>query len=135
MAKFQKGRSGNPAGRPAGTSKPDTLRQSLGAHVPAVIDAVVQKAKKGDMAAAKLILDRTVPAVKPRELRIAIELPEAGSLVERGDAVINAIASGTLLPGQGKDLLAALTAQARLIESTELLDRIAAIEAAQKAKK
>jgi len=135
MAKFQKGKSGNPAGRPAGTSKPDTLRQSLGTHVPAVIDAVVQKAKKGDMAAAKIILDRTVPTLKPREMRIAIELPEAGSLVERGDAVINAIASGTLLPGQGKDLLAALTAQARLIESTELLDRIAAIEAAQKAKK
>ncbi len=59
-------------------------------------------------------------------------LPEDSSLTAKGEAVLLAISRGELAPDQGAKLLQTLTGQARLVETTELTARIAALESTVK---
>ena len=95
---WKKGQSGNPAGRPKGTAKVAKLRSLIEADMPEIIAKVVELAKEGDMSAAKLLVDRAVPALKPVE-QLRVTLP-GGSLVERGEAVLNAMQAGEIAPGE-----------------------------------
>ena len=68
MPKWQKGQSGNPAGRAPGSHNPSTvLRLAIAEQVPAIIDTLVEAAKAGDVSAAKLLLSRVLPPLKPNE--------------------------------------------------------------------
>ncbi len=58
---FQKGQSGNPAGKPKGARHKTTLMQD---DAERIVNAVITAACNGDMTAAKIILDRICP---PRE--------------------------------------------------------------------
>jgi hypothetical protein len=92
---WKKGESGNVLGRPPGTGEVASLRAALAQHLPDVISALVEAAKKGDTAAAKLILERTIPALRPEELPVCLD-GVSGSRAEMVSAVIDAIASGKL---------------------------------------
>ncbi len=78
MARFQKGLSGNPRGRPRGTSKTEKLRHAIEAHVPEIIAAMVEKAREGDTAAAKLLIDRVVPTLRPTDQPAPVALAQGG---------------------------------------------------------
>ena len=70
---------------------------------------------------------RMVPAIKAREENIP--LPEfTGTLTERGDACLNALAQGRITSSETANLLSALASQAKLTEVDELERRIAALE-------
>jgi len=127
MAKWQKGQSGNPRGRPKGGTNFVTLRKAIAGDVPEIIDAMVAAAKLGDVQAAKLLLDRVLPSLKPVEQ--AVSLPLGGSPAEAGRAVLEALGAAQLTPEQGAKLLAGLGALARVIEVDELEKRIEALEA------
>ena len=81
---FQKGQSGNPAGRPRGSrNKMTVLMQNLlEGEAEAITRKVIDMAKEGDMAAIRVCMDRLVPA--RRSGAIACELPP---LETRGGAV------------------------------------------------
>lgn len=51
-----------------------------------------------------------------------------GTLSDKGEAIVTAMASGEISPGQAAEFLGALASQARLIEATELEQRITALE-------
>lgn len=126
--KWKAGQSGNPRGRTPGKGEPARLRESIAAHVPAIIASLVESAKAGDAQAARLLLERVLPALKPVEAAAKIAMPTAGSLTEQGQVVIAAVAGGALAPGQGAALLAGLGTLARIVEVDELMRRIEALE-------
>ena len=120
--------SAPPKGRAPGKGEPARLRASIAEHVPAIIAALVVSATAGDAQAARLLLERVLPALKPVEVAAKIAMPAAGSLTEQGEAIVAAVAGGTLAPGQGAALLAGLGSLARIVEIDELERRILALE-------
>jgi Family of unknown function (DUF5681) len=125
--RWKRGESGNPKGRTPGSGTTGKLRTAIEAHVPDIIDKLVESAKAGDIGAARLLIERVLPPVRATEEVAPIEIPE-GTLSEQGRAIVMATAAGELAPGQGAQLLAGLGSLAKLIETDELEARIAALE-------
>ena len=125
--RFKPGASGNPKGRPAGSGHIAKLRDGIAEHVPGIIQKMVEKALEGDSTAARLLLERAIPAFKPAEQPEPLAIPGT-TLTEQGQAVIAAVAAGELAPAQAGVLLAALGNLAKLTEADELEKRVAALE-------
>ncbi len=128
--RWKPGESGNPKGKKPGSGELQRLRASVATDVPEILAGLVAAAKGGDAQAAKLILERVFPAVKPVEQTQEIDLPEGGTLTAQGRAVLTAVAGGELAPGQGAQLLAAIGTLAKVSEIDELTQRIEKLEAA-----
>ncbi|MEI6270586.1 MAG: DUF5681 domain-containing protein [Methylococcaceae bacterium] len=124
--KFKPGQSGNPKGRPKNKTPATLLRKSIIDDMPDIILKLVEQAKEGDTAAAKILLDRCVPSLKPQAM--AINLPVNGTLAEQGGEIIRATLSGQIPPDIGAQLITALANQGRLIELQELTERIENLE-------
>lgn len=124
---WKPGQSGNPAGRKPGTSDVQKLRAAIADKVPGILDAMLVQALSGDVAAARLLLERSIPPLKAVEPPQPLTLPD-GSLTEQGRAVLASVAAGELAPGQGAALVGAIGALARVAEIDELAARVAALE-------
>lgn len=127
---WKPGQSGNPNGRPPGSSEVGRLRAAISEHLPAIIAQLVEKACGGDTQAARLLLERVLPPVKAIEATVMLELAPDASLTDQGEAIMRAVATGTLAPGQAGALLAGLGSIARLKEVEELTKRLEALEKA-----
>ena len=128
-SQFIKGQSGNPAGRPKGSGISAKLRQAIEGEAEAIIKAMIEQAKAGDMQAAKALLDRVLPALKPESQ--AIHLPElvaADTMAEKARAAIDAAGAGAVSPSAASDLVAAIAGLARVVEVTELQQRLDELE-------
>ena len=124
--KFKAGISGNPKGRPKDRTPATLLRKSIIDDMPEIILKLVEQAKNGDTAAAKILLDRCCPSLKPQAMNI--NLPVNGTLAEQGGEVIKATLSGHIPPDIGAQLITALASQGKLIELQELTERIENLE-------
>lgn len=127
---WKPGESGNPKGRAPGTGEVARLRQSIAVHLPAIITQLVNKAKDGDPQAARLLLERVLPALKPVEQPVTLNLPDDGALTAKASAVLTAAAAGVLAPSQAAQLIAALGTLAKITEIDELERRIEKLEEA-----
>lgn len=126
--RYRKGRSGNPKGRPRGIQdKRVALRALLEPHAPRLIDIVVKKALKGDMTAARILMDRMIPPVKARDEPVEIT-GLTGSVTDQARTVVEAVGAGRVTPDQAASLMSAISAQARIFEVDELARRVKAIE-------
>ena len=126
---FIKGQSGNPQGRPKGSGLSAQLRAAIEQDAPSIIKTMIEQAKAGDMQAAKALLDRVLPALKPESQ--AIHLPElvaAGTMAEKARAAIDAAGAGAVSPSAASDLVAAIAGLARVVETTELQQRLDELE-------
>ena len=86
----------------------------------------------GDLAAAKILLDRTAPI--PKQSSATVHIPDLGSestFVEKAGAILGSVASGNCPADVGAVLMQSVTALAKVIEVDELERRIAALEAPQ----
>ena len=126
--RWKKGESGNPKGRTPGVGAIAKVRAEIAKHVPEIVAKLVERAREGDSAAARLLLERAVPPIKPIELPAPIALPDGSTLTEQGRAVLSAAGLGDITPGQAAQLLASLSALAKLIETDELAARITRLE-------
>ena len=126
MAKFEKGMSGNPRGRPPGVANQYALRTQIAADLPAIIEVLKAKALEGDTTAARVLLDRSLSPLKATDDPVRVSLGETPA--DSARLVLEAVGRGELTPDQGGQLLGALAAQARIIETSELLSRIERLE-------
>ena len=122
---WKPGQSGNPAGKRPGTGKIDKLRAALTKELPEVLEALIAQAKAGDTGAIKLVLERTVPALRPVDAVAPLNLPVDGGLADQGRAVL---AAGHLPANQATGILQGLGNLAKLVELDELDKRVAALE-------
>lgn len=122
------GQSGNPKGRTPGSGEIGRLRAAISESLPEIIQNLVVKAKEGDMQAARLLLERTLPPMKATEGMISLELPKGAGLSEQGAAIVQAVANGTIAPSQGAAMLTGLSSFGKLKEFDELEARITALE-------
>ena len=130
--KFAKGNKASP-GRTPGRSKVAELREKLAQDVDAVIGIVREQALAGDPQAIRILLDRVLPSLRPVELPTPLDLPE-GNLAHQAHAVVQAVADGVIAPSQAAQIITALGGVAKILETTDLLDRITKLEEKQNAK-
>lgn len=105
------------------------LRASIAGQVPEILDKLGQLAKAGDVQAAKLLLERVVPPIKPMELPVILS-PTEGGWAGQARQTFAAAANGEVAPGQAVALINALAAVARVAETEELEKRIERLELA-----
>ena len=125
---FKPGQSGNPAGRRPGTSQAAKLRKAIEGDIPAIIETLTKAAKAGDVAAARLLLDKALPNLKPVAVTEPVPDLSGGTLSEQGAAVLAGVAAGNVAPEQAQALLAGLAALGKIIETDEITRRIEALE-------
>jgi hypothetical protein len=90
----------------------------------------VDMALDGDSVALRLCLDRLCPPARERAIDADVELPEltADNLPRAVATIVEAVAGGHLLPGEGQALIGMLEGLRKSIELAELEKRIAALE-------
>jgi hypothetical protein len=131
--RWKPGQSGNPKGRPRGAGEIARLRARIAEAMPGILAVLTEKAQAGDVQAAKLLLERTLPAIRPVELSEAVPL-EGETLTDQGRAVLRLLAAGEIGPMQAAALLGAIGQLARVAELDELTRRIEALERGQTAR-
>jgi hypothetical protein len=130
---FQKGQSGNPAGRPRGArNKLTVLADSLfEADATDLIKKLIEVAKSGDVAALRLCIDRI--CAPQRERPVAIELPPmttpADAVAAMG-TILQAFGVGDLGPQEAAGLANVVGSFSQTITTAQLEQRLEQIEKA-----
>lgn len=129
--RFKCGQSGNPAGRPQGSRHKTTLavQEMLDGEAEVLTRKCLEMATKGDLTALRLCLDRIIPIVKDRPVKLDLPDTSAGeSLDSAGEAILRATASGQLTPSEGVQLANILKERRLALEAAEFDQRLSVLE-------
>lgn len=131
--RFQKGQSGNPAGRVPGSRNKATLirEAALTERAVGLLKGLMDKAEAGDMQATRVVLRRVLPDAGP-----GIDLPPTDSprrIALALGAVAEATASGEITPAQANALTRTLELQLQAQQAADVQERHAATEIMQAA--
>jgi len=132
---FEPGQSGNPAGRPKGSRNKATLAVEvlLDGEAEEITRKAIELAKKGDLAAIRLCLDRIAPPRKDRPVPFALPaLVKAEDAANGFAAIVAAVASGQLTPSEAGELSKVVDTYARALLATDLEARVTALERERK---
>ena len=132
--RFKPGESGNPKGRPAGSKNAALVAlDALGTDAAQdLLQTVIDKAKGGDMMAARILLDRVWPARKGRAVTFTMPKVESAADVAKAlSGVLDAVAGGLLSIEEGQGLASILEAQRKTLELTEIEERLTVLERQQ----
>lgn len=124
----------NKAGRPKGSRNRRTLaREALQAAFPdgeqGFWSAVATQAAEGDLQAAAMIADRLYPKLKPTSEPLTLSEPLDGTPAEVARSIMRMAGAGELTTDQARELLAALADVCKIVETSELEERITKLEA------
>ncbi len=127
---FQPGRSGNPGGRPRGafSNRTNPLRRLLAREGLPVLRKVIALAKAGDMAAARIVIDRLLP----RERLVVLSLPkitDAASATQALAQLLDHAAKGELTSTEASNLSALAKSFIEIDAVAQLKEQVAALEA------
>lgn len=118
---FQKGNPGRPKG--SKNKKLELLRSNDQKLQKKVLDMAMD----GDATALRIIADRLWPRLRAQASPVFIDAP-SDNIAEQGRKIIDAALCGEVTADVLRDLLMALYAHGRLIELTELEQRLDALE-------
>ena len=129
--RFQKGQSGNPAGRPRGALNHTTVlaQELLSARVESIAGKLIELAESGDMRAIRVCMDRLVPAIKDQP--IAVELPpieKPADAVEAAASIVAAVAAGELTANEAAQLAKVVDVYVRAVDSKGFDERLSRLE-------
>jgi hypothetical protein len=128
---FEKGRSGNPAGRRTGSQNKATSAAAalLEGESEALTRKAVELALVGDPTAMRLCLERILAPC--RERTVKFELPpieSAGDIAAAMKAVTSALAGGAITPGEAGTIAAVVDTFVRAIETSDFDRRLQELE-------
>jgi F0F1-type ATP synthase gamma subunit len=133
IMQFQKGQSGNPAGRPRGSRNKTTvlMQNLLEGEAEAIARKAIEMAKDRDMAAIRVCMDRL--ASIRRKDPIAFELPpmdKARDTVAAVAAVVSAVAAGDLTTSEAAEVAKIIDLYVRALATTAFEERLEKLERA-----
>lgn len=134
MSKYQKGQSGNPAGKPKGTRHRTTraVEALLEGEAENLTRKAVELALDGDTTALRLCIERICPVRK--DAPITFTAPEMNSASDAAQAmgkILEQVGTGDLSPDEAKSIAALIETFRKALETQELEARISALEAAK----
>ena len=129
--RFQKGRSGNPDGRPKGSRNKTTViaQTLLEGEAEALVRKVVQLALEGDLTCLRICLERLVPLKK--DAPIDFQFPEIAGISDMPKlfaALTAKLGRGEITPSEIKTLIDLAETIRKSLEVVELEQRISALE-------
>jgi hypothetical protein len=129
---FQKGQSGNPAGRPRGSRNRSTLAAEilLEGEAEALTRRAIELALEGDTTALKLCLERIVPRRRSRS--VAFDLPSIDRVEDLAGAigsVLKEASCGRLLLDEAAALVGMMESKRKAMETIDLEKRLRELEA------
>ena len=128
---FEKGRSGNPAGRPRGSRNRSKrfIEELLDGEAAALTRKAVALAFDGDPNALRLCVERIL--APRRERPVQLDLPpirNAADIAGAKAAITNAVTQGELTPGEAEGLGRLIETYLRAIEASDFDARLKAVE-------
>ena len=128
---FQKGRSGNPAGRQPGCRNRATVAAEalLEGEAQALTRKAIELALEGDTTALRLCLERIVPQRRSRT--VAFDTPRIDRVEDLARAIgsiFQEVAGGGLRLDEGTALVGMLESKRRAMETVDLEKRLRALE-------
>jgi hypothetical protein len=128
---FQKGESGNPAGRPRGSRNRTTIlmQDLLAGRAEAIGQKLVELAENGDITAIRICMDRLAPA--GREEPVDVGLPpieKPADSVAAAQAIVAAVAAGDLTAAEAAGLAKVVDIYVRAVETKGFDERLTNLE-------
>ena len=133
---FQKGQSGNPAGRPRGARNRTTIlmQNLLAGRAEAIGQKLIELAENGDIAAIRICMDRLAPT--RRDGPVEVELPPIetpADSVAAAETIVAGVAAGDLTASEAADLAKVLDIYVRAVETKGFDQRLTELETSRRA--
>jgi len=133
---FRRGQSGNPSGRPRGSSNRATRAAELllDSEATALTRKAVELALAGDQAALRLCLDRTVAPRRERSVELALPpIHSATDILGAIKVITGAVGRGAITPSEGVALSNMIETFLRAIDTSDFENRLRQLEESQAA--
>jgi hypothetical protein len=129
--KYTKGHSGNPKGKPKGARNKSSLAAEalLEGSLDKICKKVEEEALNGNMQAAKMILERFLPARKDR--CIEIDFPPIHTfedIVKVVGFIFSSVGKGEISPSEGEMLAGMVESYSKAIEACQFESRLKNLE-------
>jgi hypothetical protein len=134
---FQKGQSGNPAGRPRGSVNRGTRAAALlfDGEAETLSRKAIELALSGDAAALRLCLDRTVAPRRDRPVEVALPaIDSATDVLAAIKAIAGAVTAGTVSAAEAVALSQMIESFLRAIDASDFEMRLRRLEEKQAAR-
>jgi hypothetical protein len=111
-------------------------RGALDGEAESITRKAIELAKSGDGPALRLCLDRIAPARKDRP--VVFDMPQlktAGDAVNASSAIVSAVASGELTPGEASEVAKAVNVFTQAVSNADIEQRLEKLEQMLKVKR